>query len=85
MDQDQNPHRIFGNLINKAIAFVRSQFPGARHLTLMPQHRKVGEVRHGIAEQLVHPGRRDRIVGGDIVPDISTVMLGFRRPDNPHA
>src|SRR5260221_298087 len=38
-----------------------------------------------VAENLIHPGRRARIVGCDVVPHIGTVLLRFGRPNNPHA
>jgi len=37
-----------------------------------------------VAAQFVHPGGRLRIVGGDVGPDIGAVLLGLRRPDEPH-
>src|SRR3546814_14144633 len=51
----------------------------------MPKQRKLCKSRGGLAEKLVYldSGRWD--VGDDIVPDVGTILLGFRCPENTHA
>jgi hypothetical protein len=85
MDQDQNPYRIFNDLIDEAIAAMWGQFAGACNLPHVAKQGKVGELGDGIAEQLVHSHGSGRVAGFEIVPDRRAVLLGFRRPEDFHA
>src|SRR3546814_13582973 len=51
----------------------------------MPKHRKLCKSRGGLAEKLVYLDSGRWVVGDDIVPDVGTILLGFRCPENPHA
>src|SRR3546814_11431518 len=51
----------------------------------MPKHRKLCKSRGGLAEKLVYLDSGRWVVGDDLVPDVGTILLGFRCPENPHA
>ena len=85
VDQHQNPNRIACYLIDDAVALVRRKLARAGHLAFMPQPRKFGQSRHGIAEQAVHAKRSIAIAGFEIIPDRRPILFGFRRPQDLHA
>jgi len=85
MDQDQNPQRVARYLIDKTIAAVRGQFARSGDLAHMAEHRKVGKLGNGIAEQLIDAQRRGRVPIREIFPDCGAILLSFRRLDDLHA
>ena len=76
--------RITFDLVHQAIAFMWNQLAGARNLPGLTEHRVIGQPCRRIAEDLVHPGCCERIVGRNVVPHVNAVLVGLRRPDNPH-
>ena len=85
MDQDQNPHRVVRHLIDEAIAAMWGQLARSHNFTNMAEHREVGELGNGIAEQPIHSYCSGRVAGFEIIPDCGTVLLSFRRPVDIHA
>ena len=85
MDKRENPYSLARHLIHQSIIAMWRQFARADDRALMSDHREIGQSRHVIAEQLIHPRGCVGVAQFDIVPDVDAILLGLRRPDNPHA
>src|SRR3546814_20016958 len=77
------PHGLLAviDLVHKPVGLLRNQFAGARNPAGMPKHRKLCKSRGGLAEKLVYLDSGRWVVGDDIVPDVGTILLGFRCPE----
>lgn len=85
MNQGQHPNRFAVDFVHQAITLMRYHLPGASDLSRLPKIGVIAQSCRRIAEQFVHSSGCMRIVGGNVVPHISTVLLCFRRPNNLHA
>ena len=53
------------------------QLAGANNLARVPQLGMIGQSGCRIAENLVHARRGVKVVGGDVQPDVITVLFRF--------
>ena len=75
-----DPHSVVHHLIDEAKAAMWGQVAHSHNFTGMAEHREVGELSNGIAEQPIHSQRR-RGRGLREIPDRGSVLFRFWRPD----
>lgn len=75
MDQGQYPQRFAVDFVYQAIALVRDEFSGAGNLPGAAQRRVLDQMGCRIAERLIHPDSRTRVIGRDVIPYIGTILL----------
>lgn len=85
VNQGQHPHGFAADFVHQAIAFMRHQLAGSLNLSRPPQLRVIRQPGGRITEKLIHTGGRSRVVGRNVVPNVSTILQRFRRPNDPHA
>ena len=56
------------------------QFQRARDYPLSANPRMIHQRGGRLAESFVHPGGRQRVISGDVVPDVKAVLQRLGRP-----
>ena len=82
MHKGQQPNCLLPDFVHQPITLMRNQFAGANNFAGPPQFGMFGEPCGGLAEKLVNPRCGTRVVGGNIVPDVSAVLLRLRCPND---
>lgn len=74
VNQGQQPHGFAADFVHQAIAFMWDQLAGSMNLSWQPQLRVFGQSSGRIAKELIYASSRSRVVGRDVVPNVSAIL-----------
>ena len=76
--------RVAVHLVDQAIVLMGDQFQRAGDYPLSADPWMIHQRGRRLAEPLVHPGGRLRVISGDVVPDVEALLQRLGRPYDPH-